>query len=745
MSPVRTNRGMSSALLILVTLICQSAGARFHEGWEASRPGSYSLTAGVSAASIDADEGLWLADSTVGGENDDSGEGEPPCGPNPHAVAITTVAGSNVLRLTSGYSTQGCADNVWVSLADFSTYGQLTLNRGFAIPLTRDTSICFDETGVLSDAAQHGWGPSYDKIALNVIDTNGNTLVYVLQRYSSAEPIVGPAYHEIFLDPDAGSYCRNLFADFSLFPDFAAEDAEIGALVFEIDEHGWATIDNIAIGQPDELPDSSAPAPAFHGLGLLPDSTWCTATALSADGHIVIGYDENQATPIYWNESHGMAPLPLGIDDGLTRTKAYALSADGSVIVGTCPSNVFGANLESEQEAFYWTQAEGMISLEYPVGAGGVWTVARGVTADGSYVTGMCSDREGMGYAFEWTEEEGMAALAMASGNQIYSEATAVSPDGHVVVGWSTAADASLEGQPSSAITGEAFRWTHVEGLTGLGVLADGTESEALAASGDGTVIVGVNTSAAVADHVAYTEAFLWEQLQGLSGLGYLPGYMNSRANAISGDGRVVVGGCSTEDYEFSVDRMAGDSEAFIWDAKRGMRSLESVLTQDYGVDLAGWQVLEAIGIDAGGCTIVGNGINPNGDVEPWMAVLQSDQMPLGLDIINPNLPENTVSGDGTKITLRVSLTNLGETSIAKGQTVDLVIKARPVSPGPDMRLMAMTDQSVGNLKPGKAKIVTVTLYLPAGMATDDYILVAQMGSAEVTTPADQPIYVECG
>ena len=674
----------------------------------------------------------------MGGETDELGEGEPSCGPNPHSVEIATVAGNPLLRLTSDYSSEGCADNVWVTLADFTTYGALDLNQGFAIPLTPDTSICFEETGVLSDAAQHGWGPYYDKIALSIVDVDGNTLVYVLQRYGGAEPITGPSYREIFLDPDAGSYCRDLFADFSLLPEFAAEDAAIGAIVFEIDEHGWATLDNLTIGDPGETPDSSASVPTFRGLDLLPGSAWCIATALSADGRVVIGYDAHQGTPVYWDESTGVTALPLGIDDGLAQTRALALSADGSVVVGTCPSEVFGSARTGEQEAFSWTEAEGLVRLEYPAGVDAVWAAALGVSADGSCVAGAFSDQQGRGHAFEWTNDNGMDILTTPSDTQV-SEATAVSLDGYVVAGWRTA------GNTSSAASTEAFRWTRVDGLNDLGILTDDAESEATAASGDGTVIVGVSRSAAATDDGAYSEAFLWEQLDGLSGLGILPGYVNSRANAVSADGSVVVGSCFTEDYELSVDRVAGDAEAFIWDAERGMRTLTNVLAEDYDVNLTGWRLFEAVGISADGCTIVGNGINPDGDVEPWMAIMASDAMPLGLAIVNPNLPASTVSGDGTQITLRIALTNQGETAIEKGRTVDLIIKARPVSPGPDRRITVLSDQPVGNLKPGKSKTITAKLSLPAGMATDDYILVVQMNSVEVTTPVDQPIHVEYG
>jgi hypothetical protein len=62
---------------------------------------------------------------------------------------------------------------------------------------------------------------------------------------------------------------------------------------------------------------------------------------------------------------------------------------------------------------------------------------------------------------------------------------------------------------------------------------------------------------------------------------------------------------------------------AFIWDAPHGMRSLHEVLTNNYGLDLTGWQLSAAGGISSDGATIVGYGINPAGMTEAWIANLK--------------------------------------------------------------------------------------------------------------------------
>ena len=52
------------------------------------------------------------------------------------------------------------------------------------------------------------------------------------------------------------------------------------------------------------------------------------------------------------------------------------------------------------------------------------------------------------------------------------------------------------------------------------------------------------------------------------------------------------------------------------------MRSLQDILVNDCGLNLQGWTLFNAEGISADGMTIVGNGLNPAGQSEPWIAVV---------------------------------------------------------------------------------------------------------------------------
>jgi len=60
----------------------------------------------------------------------------------------------------------------------------------------------------------------------------------------------------------------------------------------------------------------------------------------------------------------------------------------------------------------------------------------------------------------------------------------------------------------------------------------------------------------------------------------------------------------------------------FIWDQANDRRNLQEMLSTDYGLDLTGWRLGGASGISADGKTIIGNGINPNGNSEAWVACI---------------------------------------------------------------------------------------------------------------------------
>jgi probable HAF family extracellular repeat protein len=182
-----------------------------------------------------------------------------------------------------------------------------------------------------------------------------------------------------------------------------------------------------------------------------------------------------------------------------------------------------------------------------------------------------------------------------------------VTPDGTVIVGYS-----AVEGGY------EAFRWTQGGGMVTLGDLPGGAiHGGASDVSADGLVIVGAGTTAS-----GY-EAFIWTQSGGMVGLGDLPGGPTvSGATACSDDGSVVVGAAN-------YDQATDFGDAFIWTADRGMRYLKDEIIATRCVpEIAGFRLVAATGISGDGRVVVGNAINPDGDLEAFIIRLDAAPTP---------------------------------------------------------------------------------------------------------------------
>ncbi|MFN4032635.1 MAG: hypothetical protein ACK4ME_03295 [Fimbriimonadales bacterium] len=159
----------------------------------------------------------------------------------------------------------------------------------------------------------------------------------------------------------------------------------------------------------------------MHRLGQLGGGSLTdTAYAVSADGSIVVG--ESGQRPFRWSAQDGMQNLDAS--QNLVGS-AYGVSADGSVVVGVILDG-------HRSRAFRWTASEGIQYLT-PLGSG--QSAAYGVSANGNTIVG-----EFQGRAFRWTARMGMQNL-----NQIYASlfadgsflenAYGISHDGRYIVG----------------------------------------------------------------------------------------------------------------------------------------------------------------------------------------------------------------------------------------------------------------------------------------------------------------------
>jgi len=334
---------------------------------------------------------------------------------------------------------------------------------------------------------------------------------------------------------------------------------------------------------------------SFQGLGH-PLGGNLFPTGVSNDG-TVAGYyyswslsGDNQA--LVWTRNGGMSKLG-DLPGGAFESRAFDISADGSVIVGAGRS-------ASGQEAFRWTNSGGMVGLGDLPG-GPFSSLAWSVSADGSAIVGMSISPAFGQEAFRWTSQDGMVGLGAPPGGYYPTFAWDVSGDGLVVVGHATY-PVSIDLRVH-----EAIRWTSADGGVGLGFLPGGSDSEAYAASADGSVVVGYGDSSSGG------QAFRWTSQGGMVGLGDLAGgVFYSRATGVSANGDVVVGNSTS----------ASQVEPFLWTNAGGMVGLRDYLANHKVTNLTGWTLQEATAVSADGNTIVGRGINPNGLMEPWIATI---------------------------------------------------------------------------------------------------------------------------
>jgi probable HAF family extracellular repeat protein len=207
-------------------------------------------------------------------------------------------------------------------------------------------------------------------------------------------------------------------------------------------------------------------------------------------------------------------------------------------------------------------------------------TNARAISADGAVIVGAIGSLNGGAEAFRWAVAGTPQGLGDLPGGSFLSQAFDVSADGSVIVGVGT-----------TAVDDEAFRWTAETGMVGLGGLPGAeVRSVALGVSADGRVIVG---------EASATQAFRWTAETGMVGLGFLPGGNFSQAQAASADGTVVVGTSFVPGPPPSPGQPMPE-EAFRWTESEGMVSLG---------DLPGGRhISKAFDVSADGSVIVGSG-----------------------------------------------------------------------------------------------------------------------------------------
>ena len=323
------------------------------------------------------------------------------------------------------------------------------------------------------------------------------------------------------------------------------------------------------------------------------------------------------------------------LGDSASDFEATAVSADGLVVIGyaaNVPDNSGGEAGLTRMEGFRWTQSGGFLDLgNFRTSPGKEETLPLATSSDGSVIVGLAIISDSFPWAFRWTQGGGLTNMGICDNAHM-----ALSADGTVFVatGFATITEGDVSREierpfretsqgrtyldpfpetlssdrgvaegvsaDGSVIAGTwngttTFRWTAGGGMTNLGKLDGDVFSECAGISGDGKVVFGVSFG-------TRSRAFRWTAEAGMSALN-LSSWFNSAASSASLDGRVIVG--------------SADGFPFIWDVTNGSRMLKEVLAEDYGLDVGGWRPNDQfLRISSDGRTIIGNGDTKG----PWIA-----------------------------------------------------------------------------------------------------------------------------
>lgn len=235
---------------------------------------------------------------------------------------------------------------------------------------------------------------------------------------------------------------------------------------------------------PDPNQPTAAQCTAVLGIrplpGLLFSDRNSRATSVSGDGRVICGgiWDDLESRPFVWSQGGGATILTAPTSELILGSALLGLSHDGAVAVGYVSS---WDNSQSTGRAMRWTASEGLQFIP-GLDAPGEHNQAVAVSADGSVVMGTASTDDGRYEPFRWSETGGMERMGILPSFQSHWVQSGT-PDARVMVGFGYLPNAQYDIQP--------FRWTSTNGLELLSTLSDAPWGRAYSVSADGSRIVG--------------------------------------------------------------------------------------------------------------------------------------------------------------------------------------------------------------------------------------------------------------
>jgi len=318
---------------------------------------------------------------------------------------------------------------------------------------------------------------------------------------------------------------------------------------------------------------------AFAGIGDLAGGDYASAAFdVNADGTVVVGHSvaELGRQAVRWTAGFGLVSL------GGTSSAAWAIDDSGQTIVGEAKVS------QSPEDAVVWIDAQGPTALPHQVSGPADRSSADIISGDGQVIAGAMWQGGASGPA-------GLVWHTLGSPSVVPYLAKGSSHDGSVIVGYG--------GYSRPYTTHFALRDVDRLPYATLCITPVFCDSEAAGVDSGGVLAVGHSYD----PQDGRTRATLWDLIAGT--VTTLSSQQEAKALNISGDGKVIVG---YQVYERSV--------AMRWMNGTERRILD--LLAESSVVMTGWTLTIAHAASRDGRVIVGEGINPNGLPEGWIAIL---------------------------------------------------------------------------------------------------------------------------
>ena len=352
-----------------------------------------------------------------------------------------------------------------------------------------------------------------------------------------------------------------------------------------------------ALGMVSVAAVDAAAAPSFFVLQPVDGYTQSTVAALAGNGQVVVGASSKElvaTAATKWEVANPSAPFRLPELSAGVSDRANAVSADGSVILGTAfPPG-------SASRAVLWTNTGVQpvpLSSEVSDSPNSVFTYAHKLSRDGTVAVGW--ELQGNGAYFGFRSTGGTTQPLKGAPGQNYTLAAAISGDATTIIGgqtdplsgvvWRAQSDSSISSQTINLSPGQSLR----------------------SLSADGSIAGGFGSTPF-----------------------YIPDFQNCPSSCTTVDvpfdssflfsnGALQVISLSNDIFLGSV-QISGESHAWIWvRSEPTAQLLTAYLTsKGLGGEIAGWKLTSVVGISDDGLVLAGSGYDPKGKLRGWVVRL---------------------------------------------------------------------------------------------------------------------------